>query len=521
MLLQRKREALLLLAKDLEKCMGERDHLRALVKKFVGACQCAAATLLEHETKATTSTSGGGADANREREFELRRQKSMVDELIKQKNGLQGEVRELETKLSEAQEDIKLLRQTVARQRVGSTGNSSVGAKCSVDSESETLENLISQLESVKQRNEELEQEMFNFREQSKEQSTEKEFFVSRSERLNTELNYLLSGDSDKAIIDIDALALENNHLKTQIAQLQCEKNILKDHYLKLKQSLTKPKYPKKTDKNLFRDVSQKTETVVDGGEITTQKILSTKEVQQYLTGPSSKHFPVNARTIEQLHTLALSLTETIEERNVALSHQKSTNKALGHRVSELESKLRTIESSGLWCAARVRQDRILCIQEELTDILSCEKESDEETEREAKTLFKHYSSEESKTSNTTCSHRCAIHTASGTAKVAQSRSESLRIFTEDLDPLAQEKAVEMSRSAHGKEVLEKFLSSIDSHLSQELDENVLDDPVEQSKTNVNSVKSENLGQHGTQSGSQDDGKDPLVGREPFEEVHF
>lgn len=331
MLLQRKREALLLLAKDLEKCMGERDQLRALVKKFVATCQCAASTLLvthENESKASTSEGSGSSDANREREFEIRRQRCMVDELVKQKKGLQAEVRELETKLSEAQEDIKLLRQTVARQRVGSSGNPSCsGSKGSVETESDTIESLISQLEIVKQRNEELEQELFNYREQSKEQNTEKEFFVSRSERLNTELNYLLSGDSDKAIVDIDALALENNHLKTQIAQLQCEKNILKDHYLKLKQSLTKPKNPKKTDKNLFRDVSQKTETVVDGGEITTQKILTTKEVQQYLTGPSSKHFPVNARTIEQLHTLALSLTETIEERNVALSHQKSTNR--------------------------------------------------------------------------------------------------------------------------------------------------------------------------------------------------
>ena len=330
MLLQRKREALLLLAKDLEKCMGERDQLRSLVKKFVSTCQCAASTLLvahENESKASTSGGTGSADVNREREFEIRRQRCMVDELVKQKKGLQAEVRELETKLSEAQEDIKLLRQTVARQRVGSSGNSGSAAKCTVDSESETIESLTSQLESVKQKNEELEQELFNYREQSKEQNTEKEFFVSRSERLNTELNYLLSGDSDKAIVDIDALALENNHLKTQIAQLQCEKNILKDHYLKLKQSLTKPNNPKKTDKNLFRDVSQKTETVVDGGEITTQKILTTKEVQQYLTGPNSKHFPVNARTIEQLHTLALSLTETIEERNVALSHQKSTNR--------------------------------------------------------------------------------------------------------------------------------------------------------------------------------------------------
>ena len=72
--------------------------------------------------------------------------------------------------------------------------------------------------------------------------------------------------------------------------------------------------------------------------------------------GSPGKAFPVTSKTVEELHTLALSLTETIEEKNLSLSHQKSTNKALGVRVSELENKLKSVENSAIKiCSERLK----------------------------------------------------------------------------------------------------------------------------------------------------------------------
>ena len=195
----------------------------------------------------------------------------------------------------------------------------------------------------------------------------------------------------------------------------------------------------------------------------------------------------------------------------------------MGHRVSELENKLRTIESSGLWSAARVRQDRILCIQEELTDILNCSKDSDDESERNMK-LFKHYNSETNKSSSSVCSHRCAIHTASGTVKASNSDHQSTsKVPNEVLDPLADEKLpAKIEMSSHGKErVLEKFLSSIDSQLSQDLDENVFSNPVETSKTGDSSERSRSCEQNGAQSGSCDSSQVFGAEKQTFEEVVF
>ncbi|CAC5376960.1 unnamed protein product [Mytilus coruscus] len=54
-------------------------------------------------------------------------------------------------------------------------------------------------------------------------------------------------------------------------------------------------------------------------------------------------------QAMSDLQALASALLETVNDKNLALSHQRKTNKILGNRVSELEKKIKTLEVAGLW----------------------------------------------------------------------------------------------------------------------------------------------------------------------------
>lgn len=75
--------------------------------------------------------------------------------------------------------------------------------------------------------------------------------------------------------------------------------------------------------------------------------VISQKQVSQLLE--DKKYTVASPQAMADLRGLATALLETINDKNLALSHQRKTNKILGNRVAELEKKLRTLEVSGLW----------------------------------------------------------------------------------------------------------------------------------------------------------------------------
>jgi hypothetical protein len=57
-------------------------------------------------------------------------------------------------------------------------------------------------------------------------------------------------------------------------------------------------------------------------------------------------------RRISELEALANSLSESVKEKSIALTHQKKANKMLGARIADLEHRLKVLEISGLWSAS-------------------------------------------------------------------------------------------------------------------------------------------------------------------------
>ncbi|KAM6346504.1 coiled-coil domain-containing protein 149 isoform 3-T3 [Podargus strigoides] len=237
------------------------------------------------------------------------------------------EIRELQQRLGEVQGDNKLLRMTIAKQRLG---DDEVGARHFAAHE---REDLVQQLEKAREQIETLRYDLQAALDELQDVKEERSFYQDKSDRLNQELNHVLGGHENR-IIDIDALCMENRYLQERLKQLQEEVNLLKSNITKYKNALERRKNSKTH--------SRSSSSALTG-------VLSAKQVQELLSEDHGCSLPATPQSISDLKSLATALLETIHEKNMVIQHQRQTNKILGNRVAELEKKLRTLEIAGLW----------------------------------------------------------------------------------------------------------------------------------------------------------------------------
>lgn len=237
------------------------------------------------------------------------------------------EIRELQQRLGEVQGDNKLLRMTIAKQRLG---DDEVGARHFAAHE---REDLVQQLEKAREQIETLRYDLQAALDELQDVKEERSFYQDKSDRLNQELNHVLGGHENR-IIDVDALCMENRYLQERLKQLQEEVNLLKSNITKYKTALER----RKNSKTHGRSSS----SALTG-------VLSAKQVQELLSEDHGCSLPATPQSISDLKSLATALLETIHEKNMVIQHQRQTNKILGNRVAELEKKLRTLEIAGLW----------------------------------------------------------------------------------------------------------------------------------------------------------------------------
>ncbi|KGL72642.1 Coiled-coil domain-containing protein 149, partial [Tinamus guttatus] len=237
------------------------------------------------------------------------------------------EIRELQQRLGEVQGDNKLLRMTIAKQRLG---DEEIGARHFAAHE---REDLVQQLEKAREQIESLRLDLQSALDELEDLKEERSFYQDKADRLNQELNHVLGGHENR-IIDIDALCMENRYLQERKINLQEEINLLKSNITKYKNALERRK-------------NSKTQSRSSSSALT--GVLSAKQVQELLSEDQGCSLPVTSQSISDLKSLATALLETIHEKNMIIQHQRQTNKILGNRVAELEKKLRTLEIAGLW----------------------------------------------------------------------------------------------------------------------------------------------------------------------------
>uniref|UniRef100_A0A8D2J7U3 Coiled-coil domain containing 149 n=1 Tax=Varanus komodoensis TaxID=61221 RepID=A0A8D2J7U3_VARKO len=318
MKLESKKEALLILSKELDTCQQERDQYKLMANQLRE----------KHQSlkKKYRELIDGDPSLPPEKRKQANLAQLLSDSRDRNKH-LGEEIKELQQRLGEVQGDNKLLRMTIAKQRLG---DEEVGARHFAPHE---REDLVQQLEKAREQIETLQHDLQAVLDELQDVKEERSFYQDKSDRLNQELNHVLGGHVNR-IIDVDALCMENRYLHERLKQIQEEVNILKSNIVKYKNALERRK-------------NSKTHSKSNSSALT--GVLSAKQVQELLSEDHGCSLPATPQSISDLKSLATALLETIHEKNMVIQHQRQTNKILGNRVAELEKKLRTLEVSGLW----------------------------------------------------------------------------------------------------------------------------------------------------------------------------
>uniref|UniRef100_A0A1A7X091 Coiled-coil domain containing 149b n=1 Tax=Iconisemion striatum TaxID=60296 RepID=A0A1A7X091_9TELE len=317
--LESKKDALLILSKELDTCQQERDQYQLMANQ------------LRERHQALKKKYRELIDGDPALPPEKRNQVNLAQLLRdsrEKSSQLSEEVKELKQRLVEAQGDNKLLRMTITKQRLG---DEDVGVRHFPAHE---REDLVKQLEQAREQNEVLEHSVKSLTDELQDVRAERDVFQQKAHRLNVEMNQILGNDEIR-ILDIDALCMENRYLHERLKQFQEEVNLLKSNLVKYKSALESRKNSKLS--------GRPNSSALTG-------VLSAKQVKELLLSEENGcSLPVTPQSITDLKSLATALLETIHEKNMVIQHQRQINKILGNRVSELEKKLKTLEMSGLW----------------------------------------------------------------------------------------------------------------------------------------------------------------------------
>lgn len=317
--LESKKEALLILSKELDTCQQERDQYKLMANQLRERHQGLKKKYRELIDGDTTLPPEKRNQVNLAQLLRDSRERSQQ---------LSDELKEVKQRLQEAQGDNKLLRMTITKQRLG---DDEVGARHFPAHE---REDLVRQLERAREQNEVLEHSVKSLTDELQDIRAERDVFQQKAHRLNVEMNHILGNDEIR-MLDVDALCMENRYLHERLSQLQEEVTMLKTNLVKYKTALECKKNSKFNGKP--------NSSALTG-------VLSAKQVKELLLSEENGcSLPVTPQSISDLKSLATALLETIHEKNMVIQHQRQINKVLGNRVAELEKKLKTLEMSGLW----------------------------------------------------------------------------------------------------------------------------------------------------------------------------
>ncbi|CAH2047103.1 unnamed protein product, partial [Iphiclides podalirius] len=294
--LQSKVDALAIMNMELDKCNMERDKYKMLVEQ------------LQHK-----EPSSGGMNHNICR-FTLTNDISANEILTSTRDHnceLKVKIETLQNKLEEANGDILALRKQLQKESLNDNKNNEI-KKLSQSSPQKDYEQLVQSLESIQNKYKQLQLDYGTTLDEKEELVADRDYYKSKVNRLNHHISYILSNENKdsnphKSIVDIDALVMENKYLHERITQLQVEKEIIKRTLTKYKTLLDNRENGDHVNlKKGFADV------------------MTQKQVREYLN--------INTKTglkrssAAELKSLCLGLIEALNDKSIALQHQRKTN---------------------------------------------------------------------------------------------------------------------------------------------------------------------------------------------------
>ncbi|XP_047481833.1 coiled-coil domain-containing protein 149-B-like [Penaeus chinensis] len=307
-----------ILRSELQECQRERDKFRMMAEQ---------GTI--HRSSAPAISKPAYSDPGRS--AMLSGSEGTLAQLLSQSKEenkmLRLDVTELKCKLHDAQADIKVLREEVHRLRGGEGRRRSIAHTTVSQLAHQEREQFISQMEALSAKCQALEGDVRGLVEEREELVRELDAATHKLHRLNHILNTVLSSVSSpgapshpKRIIDLDAIITENRYLQQRMKQTEEERNLARSNASKYKAALEKCR----SQGSLKLGTSE-------------NLIVTPKQVGELLKDYQGE---VGGAAESDLKSLCVALVDALNQRSRALRTQRSANKVLVGRVTELERQL-------------------------------------------------------------------------------------------------------------------------------------------------------------------------------------
>ncbi|XP_030559009.1 coiled-coil domain-containing protein 149-A [Drosophila novamexicana] len=238
---------------------------------------------------------------------------------------LNTEVEALKQRLGELQGDMELLRERESNSKSRLQALLTENAAHNKEELQWKREraNFICHLENLKKKNAQLAFDLKAIIDEKEELMTERDAYKCKAHRLNHELLVALKANKmHPNLLDIDGVLLENKYLHERVKIQESELELSKQSVSKYKSML---------------EAKRKKGIVKLGGSTNDETILSPRQVKTILE--SGIDLPGKTETIHDLKSLCLALLDNLNDKNLALTHQKRTNKILAGKMSELEQR--------------------------------------------------------------------------------------------------------------------------------------------------------------------------------------
>ncbi|KRG01053.1 coiled-coil domain-containing protein 149 isoform X2 [Drosophila mojavensis] len=225
---------------------------------------------------------------------------------------LNTEVEALKQRLNELQGDMELLREREcnSKSRLQTLLNENAAHNKEELQWKRERANFICHLENLKKKNAQLAYDLKGIIDEKEELITERDAYKCKAHRLNHELLVALKANKmHPKLLDIDGVLLENKYLHERVKIQESELELTKQSVNKYKNMV---------------EAKRKKGIVKLGGSANDETILSPRQVKTILE--SGIDLPGKTETIHDLKSLCLALLDNLNDKNLALTHQKRTN---------------------------------------------------------------------------------------------------------------------------------------------------------------------------------------------------
>lgn len=299
--LQAKTDALMVLSQEFDQCRTQRDQFKLMAEQIQERFWY---------FKKQANDSRNTRKLTLDDDF---RTMDLLTEAREQNKCLRLQVETLRQKLGDVQGDIKVLRTS---NHLNIDNNESQFAPAIHE-----REQLIEQLENLNIKYTQLKQDIKTLVDEKLELETERDAFKCKAHRLNHELSKALNATQP---VDLDSLINENRYLQERIEQLIEEKELARQSLSKYKGMLDSKK------------IKGTIKLGANGTAGTAGKVMTLKQVEQLLGQEVNISAQKSAGALADLRCLCSALLESLNDKTLALMHQKKANKILAARICEL-----------------------------------------------------------------------------------------------------------------------------------------------------------------------------------------